>query len=72
MSLNKGLSEGDETKRHMVLAGKRKIAGVNDVTNEEYNKIEDRLRSQWRLRHVSFYMKRRLPTHAMIIMKGRL
>jgi len=54
----------------MILAGKRKITGVNDVTNEEYNKIEDRLRSQWRLRHVSFYMKRRLPTYAMIIMKG--
>ena len=32
----------DEPKRHIVLAGKRKIVGVDDVTNEEeYNKVED-------------------------------
>ena len=34
--------EGGEPKRHIVLAGKRKIVGVDDVTDEEeYNKIED-------------------------------
>ena len=33
---------GDEPKRHIVLAGKRKIMGVDDVTDEEeYNKVED-------------------------------
>ena len=33
---------GDEPKRHIVLAGKRKIVGVDDVTDEEeYNKVED-------------------------------
>ena len=32
----------DEPKRHIVLAGKRKIVGVDDVTDEEeYNKVED-------------------------------
>ena len=36
------LGAGDEPKRHIVLAGKRKIVGVNDVTDEEeYNKVED-------------------------------
>ena len=36
------LSAGDEPKRHIVLAGKRKIVGVDDVTDEEeYNKVED-------------------------------
>ena len=36
------LGAGDEPKRHLVLAGKRKIVGVDDVTDEEeYNKIED-------------------------------
>ena len=35
-------SDGDEPKRHIVLAGKRKIVGVDDVTDEEeYNKVED-------------------------------
>ena len=34
--------DGDEPKRHIVLAGKRKIVGVNNVTDEEeYNKVED-------------------------------
>jgi hypothetical protein len=38
----KDKSEDDEPKRHIVLAGKRKIVGVNDVTDEEeYNKAED-------------------------------
>jgi hypothetical protein len=38
----KGKSEDDEPKRHIVLAGKRKIVGVDDVTDEEeYNKAED-------------------------------
>ena len=33
---------GDEEKRHIVLAGKRKIVGVDDVIDEEeYNKVED-------------------------------
>ena len=33
---------GDEAKRHIVLAGKRKIVGADDVTDEEeYNKVED-------------------------------
>ena len=33
---------GDEPKRHIVLAGKRKIVGVDDVTDEEeYNKVKD-------------------------------
>ena len=33
---------GDEANRHIVLAGKRKIVGVDDVTDEEeYNKVED-------------------------------
>ena len=33
---------GDDPKRHIVLAGKRKIVGVDDVTDEEeYNKVED-------------------------------
>ena len=33
---------GDEPKRHIVLAGKRKIVGVDDVTDEEeYNKVEN-------------------------------
>ena len=36
------LGAGDEPKRHIVLAGKRKIVGVDDVTDEEeYNKVED-------------------------------
>ena len=36
------LGAGDEPKRHIVLAGKRKIMGVDDVTDEEeYNKVED-------------------------------
>jgi len=38
----KDKSDGDEPKRHIVLAGKRKIVGVDDVTDEEeYNKVED-------------------------------
>ena len=44
MSRNKSsfLCAGDEPKRHIVLAGKRKIVGVDDVTDEEkYNKVED-------------------------------
>ena len=32
---------GDEPKRHIVLAGKRKIVGVDDVTDEEEYKVED-------------------------------
>ena len=45
----------DEPKRHIVLAGKRKIVGVDDVTDEEeYNKVEDMTRSQWRLTQVFF------------------
>ena len=33
---------GDEPKHHIVLAGKRKIMGVDDVTDEEeYNKVKD-------------------------------
>jgi hypothetical protein len=48
-------SEDDEPKCHIVLAGKTKIVGVDDVTDEEeYNKAEDRLRSQWMLTQVSF------------------
>ena len=36
------LGAGDEPKRHIVLAGKRKIVGVDDVTDEEeYTKVED-------------------------------
>ena len=32
---------GDEPKCHIVLAGKRKIVGVDDVTDEEeYNKVK--------------------------------
>ena len=38
----KDKSEGDEPKCHIVLAGKRKIVGVDNVTDEEeYNKVED-------------------------------
>ena len=38
----KELDYRDEPKRHIVLAGKRKIVGVDDVTDEEeYNKVED-------------------------------
>jgi hypothetical protein len=38
----KDKSEYDEPKRHIVLAGKRKIVGVDDVTDEEeYSKAED-------------------------------
>jgi hypothetical protein len=38
----KDKSQYDEPKRHIVLAGKRKIVGVDDVTDEEeYNKAED-------------------------------
>ena len=38
----KDKSHGVEPKRHIVLARKRKIVGVDDVTDEEeYNKIED-------------------------------
>jgi hypothetical protein len=38
----KDKSEDDEPKRHIVLAGKRKIVGVDDVIDEEeYNKAED-------------------------------
>ena len=37
-----GAGAGDEPKRHIVLAGKKKIVGVDDVTDEEeYNKVED-------------------------------
>ena len=33
---------GDGAKRHIVLTGKRKIVGVDDVIDEEeYNKVED-------------------------------
>ena len=36
------LGIGDEPKCHIVLAGKRKIVGVDDVIDkEEYNKVED-------------------------------
>ena len=36
------IGAGDEPKRHIVLAGKRKIVGVDDITDEEeYNKVED-------------------------------
>ena len=36
------IGAGDEPKRHIVLAGKRKIVRVDDVTDEEeYNKVED-------------------------------
>ena len=36
------LGAGDEPKGHIVLAGKRKIVEVYDVTDkEEYNKVED-------------------------------
>jgi hypothetical protein len=35
-------SEDDEPKRHIILAGKREIVGVDDVTDEEeYSKPED-------------------------------
>jgi hypothetical protein len=38
----KDKSEDDEPKCHIVLACKRKIVGINDVTDEEeYNKAED-------------------------------
>jgi hypothetical protein len=38
----KDKSEDDEPKRHIVLAGKRKIMGIDDVMDEEeYNKAED-------------------------------
>jgi len=38
----KDKSDGDEPKRHIVLVGKRKIVGVDNVTDEEeYNKVED-------------------------------
>jgi hypothetical protein len=38
----KDKSEDDELKRHIVLARKSKIVGVDDITNEEeYNKAED-------------------------------
>jgi hypothetical protein len=38
----KDKSEDNEPKRHIVLASKRKIVGVDDVTDEErYNKDED-------------------------------
>ena len=42
--LNKSsfLGAGDEPKRHIVLTGKRKIVGVDDVIDEEeYNNVED-------------------------------
>ena len=49
------LGVGDEPKHHIVLAGKRKIVGVDDVTDEEeYNKVEDMTPSQWRLTQVFF------------------
>ena len=36
------LGAGDEPKRHIVLPGKRKIVGVDDVADEEEcNKVED-------------------------------
>ena len=36
------VGSGDEPKYHIVLAGKRKIMGVDDVTDEEENnKVED-------------------------------
>ena len=35
------LGAGDEPKRHIVLAGKRKIVEVDDIIDEEeYNKVE--------------------------------
>ena len=38
----KDKSDGDKPKHHIVLAGKRKIVRVDDVTDEEeYNKVED-------------------------------
>jgi hypothetical protein len=38
----KDKSQDDEPKHHIALAGKRKIVGVDDVTDEEeYNKAED-------------------------------
>jgi predicted ribonuclease toxin of YeeF-YezG toxin-antitoxin module len=38
----KDKADGDEPKHHIVLAGKKKIVGVDDVTDEEeYNKVED-------------------------------
>ena len=40
--LVKDKSDGDEPKRHIVPAGKRKIVGVDDmIDEEEYNKVED-------------------------------
>ena len=51
----KDKSEGDEPKPHIVLAGKRKIVGVDDVTDEEeYKRLKIWLRSQWRLTQVFF------------------
>ena len=36
------LGAGDEPKCHIVLVGKRKFVGFDDVTDEEeYNKVED-------------------------------
>ena len=36
------LGVGDEPKCHIILVGKRKIVGVDDITDEEeYNKVED-------------------------------
>ena len=36
------LGAGDEPKCHIVLAEKKKLVGVDDVTyEEEYNKVED-------------------------------
>jgi hypothetical protein len=38
----KDKSEDDEPKQHIVLTSKRKIMGVDNVTDEEeYNKAED-------------------------------
>ena len=40
MNKSSFLGAGDEPKSHIVLAGKRKIVGVKDVTDEEeYNEI---------------------------------
>ena len=64
---------GDEPKRHIVLEGKRKIVGVDNVTDEEeYNKVEDMTPFAVEVDTSILLAEVEALMHAMITMKGRL
>ena len=63
---------GNEPKRHIVLPGKRKVVGVEDISDnlEDYDQIDTFLHSQLTLTLASSYPKRTHLTYAVIMLKA--